>query len=149
MAAARKLSTQEVDRIGQGRIWDGGTARQIGLVDQYGGLETALTWAAAQAGLEDGEWFVDYLGHEPGTYDTLLRRWLVGDGNSQRADIATLFSRQQEALGSQLVGDLERLLTTRGAQAYCLECPPAAQSNAAGGRQLAGWLARLVALFAR
>ncbi len=149
VAAARNLSTEQVDRIGQGRVWDGGAARQIGLVDQYGGLDTALAWAAAQAGLEEGEWFVDYLGREPGTYDTLLRQLLVDDGKSERADVATLFSRQQEALAGQLVGDLERLLTTRGAQAYCLECPPAPQQGAAGGRELSGWLAKLVALFAR
>ncbi|MBU1757010.1 MAG: signal peptide peptidase SppA [Alphaproteobacteria bacterium] len=147
VAAARNLSIEEVDRIGQGRIWDGGAARQIGLVDQYGGLDTAVEWAAAQAGLGEGEWFIDYLGHEPGTYDTLLRQLLVEDGESERADVATLFSRQQEALGGRLVGDLERLLTTRGAQAYCLECPPGPQQGAAGDRELAGWLARVVALF--
>ncbi|MBU2340150.1 MAG: signal peptide peptidase SppA [Alphaproteobacteria bacterium] len=147
VAAARNLSIEEVDRIGQGRIWDGGAARQIGLVDQYGGLDTAVEWAAAQAGLGEGEWFIDYLGHEPGTYDTLLRQLLVEDGESERADVATLFSRQQEALGGRLVGDLERLLTTRGAQAYCLECPPGTQQGAAGDRELAGWLAKMVALF--
>ncbi|OBX18906.1 signal peptide peptidase SppA [Erythrobacter sp. QSSC1-22B] len=148
VAAARNLTTDQVDRIGQGRVWDGGTARQIGLVDQYGGLDTAISWAAAQAGLEDGDWHAAYLGSTPSTYDTLLRQWLVGDGESSRADVATLFSRQQEALGGQLVGDLERLLTTRGAQAYCLECPPAPQSDTVGGRKLSGWLAKLVALFA-
>ena len=147
VAAARNLSIEEVDRIGQGRIWDGGAARQIGLVDQYGGLDTAVEWAAAQAGLGEGEWFIDYLGHEPGTYDTLLRQLLVEDGESERADVATLFSRQQEALGGRLVGDLERLLTTRGAQAYCLECPPGPQQGAAGDRELVGWLARVAALF--
>lgn len=151
VAAARNLSLEQVDRIGQGRVWDGGTARQIGLVDQYGGLDTAIAWAAAQAELGEGDWYIDYLGREPGTYDTLLRQWLVDDGTTSRAnraDVVTLFSRQQEALGSQLVGDLDRLLTTRGAQAYCLECPPAPQATAASGRELSGWLARLIALFA-
>lgn len=149
VAAARNLSTEQVDRIGQGRVWDGGAARQIGLVDQYGGLDTAVAWAAAQAGLEEGEWFVDNLGRAPGTYDTLLRQWLVDDGESERADVVTLFSRQQETLAGQLMGDLDRLLTMRGAQAYCLECPPAAQQGTAGGRELSGWLAKLVAIFAR
>lgn len=148
VASARNLSTEQVDRIGQGRIWDGGTARQIGLVDQYGGLDTAIAWAATQAGLGEGDWHVSYLGSKPSTYDTLLRQWLVGDGQEARADVVTLFSRQQEALAGQLVGDLERLLTTRGVQAYCLECPPAPQSRATGGRELSGWLAKLVALFA-
>ena len=33
----RAKSPAEIDRIAQGRVWDGGTARQLGLVDQFGG----------------------------------------------------------------------------------------------------------------
>ena len=42
----------QVDEIGQGRVWDGGTARQLGLVDQFGGLDDALEWAAKKAKLK-------------------------------------------------------------------------------------------------
>ena len=52
----------EIDAMAQGRVWDGGTARQHGLVDQFGGLDDALAYAAEQAKLEDGEWHPAYLG---------------------------------------------------------------------------------------
>jgi ClpP class serine protease len=43
----------QVNAMAQG-AWDGGTARQKGLVDQFGGLDEALAWAAGQAGLGGG-----------------------------------------------------------------------------------------------
>ena len=39
VAASRHKTPQQIDQIAQGRVWDGGTARQIGLVDGFGGLE--------------------------------------------------------------------------------------------------------------
>ena len=53
VAAARKKSVADVDRIAQGRVWDGGTARQLGLVDQFGGLDEAIAKAAALAKTDD------------------------------------------------------------------------------------------------
>ena len=37
---------QQVDQIAQGRVWDGGTARQLGLVDGFGGMSEAIAKAA-------------------------------------------------------------------------------------------------------
>ncbi len=150
VSRARNLSMEQADRIGQGRVWDGGAARQIGLVDQYGGLQTAIDWAAEEAGLEEGGWYVAYLGDEPGTYDTLLRQWLIGDETEARADMTALFARRQQALAGRVEADLDRLLTTEGAQAYCLECPqtPTARTARIGGMDggLDGWLGKLAAL---
>jgi protease-4 len=52
VAAARKIPVQRVDEIGQGRVWDGGSARQFGLVTAFGGLDDAVAAAAKRAGLE-------------------------------------------------------------------------------------------------
>ena len=150
VSQARNLSMEQADRIGQGRVWDGGAARQIGLVDQYGSLQTAIDWAAKEAGLEDGGWHVAYLGDEPGTYDTLLRQWLIGDESEARADMTALFARRQQALAGRIEADLDRLLTTQGAQVYCLECPQTptaitARVDGMGG-ELNGWLGRLARL---
>ncbi|WP_432199607.1 signal peptide peptidase SppA [Erythrobacter sp. W53] len=124
---ARNLSLEEVDRIGQGRVWDGGTARQIGLVDQYGGLSTAIAWAAEQAKLGEGEWHVKYLGTPPSAYDSFLRQMFFGTetetSSTARGDIvAHIASAQHRHLG-QVQADLDRLLSANDAQAYCLECP--------------------------
>ncbi|MCK4528799.1 signal peptide peptidase SppA [candidate division WOR-3 bacterium] len=52
VAKPRKLSTEEVDSVGMGRIWSGYTAKTISLIDQYGGLLTAIKVAGDEAGIE-------------------------------------------------------------------------------------------------
>ncbi|MEA5567574.1 signal peptide peptidase SppA [Anabaena sp. UHCC 0399] len=51
VAQGRKLPEQKVAEIAQGRVWSGVAAKQIGLVDEIGGLNAALTYAAKQAKL--------------------------------------------------------------------------------------------------
>ena len=54
-AEGRNKSFDEVDEIAQGRVWTGKQAKALGLVDEFGGLETALSIAKAQAGFADDE----------------------------------------------------------------------------------------------
>ncbi|MCP4443179.1 MAG: signal peptide peptidase SppA [Aureispira sp.] len=49
----RKMSMANVDSIAQGRVWLGTKAKEIGLVDELGGLEEALASAAQFANLTD------------------------------------------------------------------------------------------------
>ena len=49
----RNISTIEVNEIGQGRVWTGYDAKEIGLIDTYGGLEKAIDIAAYLAKVED------------------------------------------------------------------------------------------------
>lgn len=53
VADGRKMEPAAVDSIGQGRVWSGENALQIGLVDQLGGLDEAVAAAADLAGLEN------------------------------------------------------------------------------------------------
>ncbi len=53
VADGRKMSKDEVDEIGQGRVWSGVDALEIGLVDQLGGLDEAIAVAAELAELEN------------------------------------------------------------------------------------------------
>ena len=46
------LTGEDVDRLGQGRIWSGRQAKENGLVDALGGLSLALAIARERAGLE-------------------------------------------------------------------------------------------------
>jgi protease-4 len=52
VASGRKMSSESVDSIGQGRVWSGSSALKIGLVDEIGGLKAAIKGAAALAGIE-------------------------------------------------------------------------------------------------
>jgi protease IV len=150
VSKARKLSVAQVDGIGQGRVWDGGTARQIGLVDQFGGLEDALAWAGAKAGLKEGDFHPVFLGAQDDSYDPLIRRLLTSEAESKTAvmtgsDPFALVVRKQDDLAGRLLHDAERLMGTSGVQAFCLECPgrPLAPSTR---RAPVGGMARLMQL---
>ena len=51
VAEGRGMTKEAVDQIGQGRIWTGKQAKEIGLVDEVGGLNLALSIARKKAGL--------------------------------------------------------------------------------------------------
>lgn len=57
-ADGRKVSQDSIKTIGEGRVWDAVTAKQIGLVDEFGGLGDAVKWAAKQAKLKEGNYAV-------------------------------------------------------------------------------------------
>ena len=52
VSQARNISVEEVDLIGQGRVWTGLRAEQIGLVDSIGGLQDAIEIAGKLANVE-------------------------------------------------------------------------------------------------
>lgn len=49
VAQGRKMKPAEVEKIAEGRVWDGATAMRLGLVDRLGDLKSALAEAAALA----------------------------------------------------------------------------------------------------
>ena len=51
VADGRGMTKEAVDEIGKGRIWTGKQAKEIGLVDELGGLNLALSIARKKAGL--------------------------------------------------------------------------------------------------
>ena len=51
VAASRKKTPEEIDGVGQGRVWSGSQALERGLVDQLGGLNDAIADAAKRADL--------------------------------------------------------------------------------------------------
>jgi protease-4 len=53
VAKGRNMASARVDSIGQGRVWSGYDAKEIGLVDETGGLKNAIEEAAKLAGTEE------------------------------------------------------------------------------------------------
>lgn len=51
-ADGRGMSVEAIEKIAEGRVWTGATAKEIGLVDELGGLEKALEIAAEKAEIE-------------------------------------------------------------------------------------------------
>src|SRR3546814_19927229 len=46
------MPVERVGEIAEGRVWDGGTARQLGLIDGFGSLDDAIAEAARRAKLD-------------------------------------------------------------------------------------------------
>ncbi|OCG40033.1 signal peptide peptidase SppA [Gilliamella sp. Bif1-4] len=55
VAKARNMTTEQVDKIGQGQVWLGSEASKIGLVDKLGDFDDAIETAATLANLTDYE----------------------------------------------------------------------------------------------
>lgn len=160
VAASRRKTPAEIDKIAQGRIWDGGTARQLGLVDEFGGIESALAWAANKAGAKT--WHAVYLAADEDPFRALLEQAGGGGDKADEAriwaastpaprDFAALAAQRQNGLANRLSADLARLLGGTGAQVYCMECAGLGGSAEAvvapGAPPAAGsWLAFLARL---
>jgi len=52
VASGRGMTVEQVDSIGQGRVWSGKNALEMGLVDEFGGMTRAVEIAAEKAGLD-------------------------------------------------------------------------------------------------
>ena len=136
---ARHRSPAEIDKIAQGRVWDGGTARQLGLVDQFGGLDDAIAKAAALANLGD-ERGVTRLEKGPSWEDSLVDLF-ADDGSSQAApsDAFAALAPLPADLAARIVGELQSLLSGPSIQARCLECPPPAVAAPVSSAQAGLW----------
>jgi protease-4 len=55
VAAARHRTNEDVDRVAQGRVWLGSQAKSNGLVDELGGLDTAIQQVKKKAGIPESE----------------------------------------------------------------------------------------------
>jgi protease-4 len=51
VAQGRKMTKEQVDTIGKGRVWTGSQAKELGLVDEIGGLSRAIELAKELAGI--------------------------------------------------------------------------------------------------
>jgi len=125
VAKSRGKSLAEVDRIAQGRVWDGGTARQLGLVDQFGGLDEAVAKAAALARTDDTG--VTWLDQRPSFEDRLVEM-VAGDdaAESAPADAFAAFAPAPTDLLARVISEVTAILAGPSIQVRCLECPPAA-----------------------
>jgi protease-4 len=76
VSAARKKPVADIDAVARGRVWTGAQAKERGLVDAFGGLQTALNDAAKRAKLGDkpGTYRVRYIERET----TPFERWFGG-----------------------------------------------------------------------
>jgi protease-4 len=124
VAAARHKTPQQVDQIAQGRVWDGGSARQLGLIDGFGGMQEAIAKAAELADLGN-ERRVRYLEPTRSFRDELIESLATEnrDDGSVPEDAFAALARKPQLQLAALVADVRATLSGPSIQARCLECP--------------------------
>lgn len=70
VAEGRGLSKEKVRSLATGQLYTGAEAKELGLVDELGGLDTAIDLAAELAGITAPK--VEYYRHEPSLLESLL-----------------------------------------------------------------------------
>lgn len=123
VAKSRKQPLDKVLPIAEGRVWAGGTARQIGLIDQFGGLPDALA-AAAKLAKVDGAFHAKYFEDEPSEWSKLLAS-LTRDDSADAAAPRGWFgiaAMNRQLAERRLVQDLSMLSASGSVQAACLDC---------------------------
>jgi protease IV len=133
VSQARKLPVTRVDEIAQGRVWDGGTAHQLGLVDRFGGIDDAIAEAAKLAKLDTSARHAVWL-EKPKTWtQQLAESWASsGDEDDDKAQdaLTSLTQLRMKQLAGALI-EVRGLVGATAIQARCLECPAPLPAHAA------------------
>jgi protease-4 len=98
VAAGRGMKYEDVDRIGQGRVWPGVDGKANGLVDELGGLETAILLAKQSAGIPADQPVTLVEAPKPDPFNTsIFSPKLIG----LRALLAAWLSRDSDSAGGR------------------------------------------------
>jgi protease-4 len=128
VAQARHKQPADVDKIAQGRVWDGGTARQLGLIDGFGSLTDAIDKAGSLAGVSDPQDQVRYL-ERPESFQERLVEMLASDSSSAQPDDDAFAAMAPHADLTSALEQLRSVLSGPSVQVRCLDCPPSAPAR--------------------
>ena len=122
VAEGRNMDPEDVEKIAQGRVWAGVTAKDLGLIDEIGNLQDTIKAAAEYADLKDYE--ISYITQPLTTREQLIKRinrLIVGvlnfspsTGNPVQKLYNTVFNSD---MGLFLLAD-----DPAGLYAFCLHC---------------------------
>ncbi|MBR1804067.1 MAG: signal peptide peptidase SppA [Muribaculaceae bacterium] len=77
-ADGRHVTQDSIKHIAEGRVWDGVSAKEHGLVDEFGGIKEAVKWVAGKAGLKEGDYKVQNYPALETDWRTLLNGYMAG-----------------------------------------------------------------------
>lgn len=72
VAEGRHMKPERVRHIAEGRVWDGMKALQIGLVDELGGIDDAIAYAAKEAKIDNDYKLSAYPEYDPSFFDMIM-----------------------------------------------------------------------------
>ena len=115
VAEARSQSPEDIEKIANGRIWIGTDANAMGLVDEIGGIEEAIKYAANMNELKDYQ--VEYYGEELSYGEKIIKKF------HNNSEISQIEHSVLSAL-NDLVGFYETLKNIQEPKAFltCLDC---------------------------
>ncbi len=145
VAQARKLPVAEVDRIGQGRVWSGTTAKELKLVDGLGGLDAAIAAAARRAKLPADVRTVDVERKQSPLSQLVAASLGFGEAEEHiaRDPFAKLAATSRQRWLSAL-GDVSVMATGPTMQAACTECVAMGSPRPAAAAKGQSWLTAIL-----
>jgi protease-4 len=108
VAEGRNLTREQVETIAQGRVWTGADAVKNGLVDELGGLDLALKYAAEAADIQD------YKIKEFPVFEKNLDKMLEDLGLAKAKE--TILAEELGEENYKLLKEVKRLSQKKGAQ---------------------------------
>jgi protease IV len=124
VAANRKLPLEKVAELAQGRVWDGGSARQLGLIDAFGSLDDAVAEAAKRGGIAADD--VRRVSVEPPSsfLSSLLSTIGIRAARaSQPKDILSKLAKRERLTLVAGFAEAGQVMSGPAVQIRCLSCP--------------------------
>ena len=112
VADGRKMTTEQVNEIAQGRVWTGTDAHRLGLVDEIGGLEDAIKYAA-KLGKTSAYRTEDFPEYEK-SFEDMLANFT---GMAMFKTKEQLLKEQLGEEGYQMLEQMKRVKSRKGIQA--------------------------------
>ena len=124
VATFRGMQKSEVDAVGQGRVWTGADALERGLVDELGGLEEAVAFAAELVDLSEGDYGRKWIRIELSPTEQMIVDFL---GTVKSFGLQLDFLQTKPSSLQKIAGKLEEALAPlasfddpKGVYAHCL-----------------------------
>ena len=146
VATSRNLPVARVDQIGQGRVWAGGTAHQLKLVDRMGDLDDAIAAAAKRAGLPANARAVA-VEVRPSLPFQLLEQFFAPQDQQQQpaTDAFARLTRTSQMRAASSFVAATRVAAGPTMQVRCLSCA-GLTLDVPAAREAKGWLATIAGL---
>ena len=122
VSEGRNIAQQDVEKIAQGRVWSGKSAKALGLVDQFGNLQDAVHSAARMTNLTDYD--VTYIEQPLTAREKMIKRLnrlIVEAAKGISNRVTSPAVRFFQKIGPELK-ELAELNDPQGIYAYCLVC---------------------------
>ncbi len=119
VAQNRHMTLTEVDAVAQGRVWTGSKAKELGLVDQLGNLDDAVSEAATLAKLNDFETLL--IEQEVSAKDKLLQN-LFGKAASILPASSYQYINSENKLMSLVTTELSKIQNFNDPQGMYVLC---------------------------